>query len=103
MMLERLDVSYAKPPPPPAVTGDATQSRRLRRGDPPGMRKPAPRRQPELPHTELDRLQECLQFSASQQDRAHLQQVIAREGLLAPAPLDRQATTERGSTACCSS
>ena len=84
MMLERLDVSYSKPPPPSAVTGTSPNPAayvagilrecgdRLRGGN------------PNFLITELDRLQECPQFSASQQDRAYLQQVIVDEGLLLP-------------------
>jgi hypothetical protein len=84
MMLERLDVSYAKPPSPPTVAGTSLNPAayvtgilrecgdRLRGGN------------PNFLSTELDRLRECRVFPASPQDRAYLQQVIADERLLFP-------------------
>jgi hypothetical protein len=86
MMLERLDVSYSKPPAPSAAAKASPDPAahvadilrecrdRLRGGNPSFLA------------TELDRLRECLPFSASPSDRTYFQKVIAREGLLYPHP-----------------
>lgn len=83
MMLERLDVSYAKPPSSavavmasdPAASVVAVLREcgdRLRGGN------------PNFITTELDRLHKCLAFATSPLTRAYLQQVIADEGLFHP-------------------
>ena len=82
MMLERLDVSYAKPPsatvvapPDPAVHVTAVLQEcgnRLRGGN------------PNFLESELNKLGECLRFPTSPQHRAHYRQVIATESLLQP-------------------
>ena len=82
MMLQRLDVSYAKQPSPSVIAvtvpdravliADVLQEcgSRLRGGN------------PNLLTTELDKLRDCLRFPVSPQDRAHFQQVITDESLL---------------------
>ena len=83
MMLERLDVSYARPPSSAvAVTVDDPARRvvgvlrecgdRLRGGN------------PNFISAELERLRGCFAFPASPQAREIYQQVIASEGLLRP-------------------
>jgi hypothetical protein len=83
MMLERLDVSYAKPPSAPVAVGAPGPAAsvaavlrecggRLRGGN------------PNFINTELDKLRQCLAFPTSPAMRAYFQQVIADEGLFQP-------------------